>query len=59
LPLIAFDADETLIDLNTAVPIFERIFGDANTADAVPFQQSLTFTGGGFDFGFGRGRGHF
>jgi hypothetical protein len=28
--------------------------GDANTAGAVRFQQSLTFTGGAFGFGFGR-----
>jgi 2-haloacid dehalogenase len=28
LPLIVFDVNETLLDLETMVPIFERIFGD-------------------------------
>jgi hypothetical protein len=27
-PLIVFDVNETLLDLETMVPIFERIFGD-------------------------------
>src|SRR5580693_9411190 len=28
LPLIVFDVNETLLDLETMVPTFERIFGD-------------------------------
>jgi 2-haloacid dehalogenase len=27
-PLIVFDVNETLLDLETMVPIFERIFGE-------------------------------
>jgi 2-haloacid dehalogenase len=28
LPLIVFDVNETLLDLETMEPIFERIFGE-------------------------------
>ena len=28
LPLIVFDVNETLLDLQTMEPVFERIFGD-------------------------------
>jgi 2-haloacid dehalogenase len=30
LPLIVFDVNETLLDLGTMEPIFERIFGERN-----------------------------
>jgi 2-haloacid dehalogenase len=28
LPLIVFDVNETLLDLQTIEPVFQRIFGD-------------------------------
>jgi hypothetical protein len=30
LPLIVFDVNETLLDLETMEPVFQRIFGDKN-----------------------------
>ena len=49
-PLIVFDVNETLLDLRTMEPIFERIFGDRKDmrlwfADLVLYSMVLTMTG--------------
>src|SRR5262252_7473667 len=46
-PLIVFDVNETLLDLQTMEPIFERIFGDKKDmrlwfADLVMYSLALT-----------------
>jgi 2-haloacid dehalogenase len=50
LPLIVFDVNETLLDLQTMEPIFERIFGDKMAmrlwfANLVKYSTALTVTG--------------
>jgi 2-haloacid dehalogenase len=47
LPLIVFDVNETLLDLESVNPIFERIFGDERAmrlwfADLILYSQALT-----------------
>lgn len=47
LPLIVFDVNETLLDLETMVPIFERIFGDKLAMrlwfdDLIIYSEALT-----------------
>jgi 2-haloacid dehalogenase len=47
LPLIVFDVNETLLDLDTMEPTFERIFGDKSTmrlwfADLILYSAALT-----------------
>jgi len=46
-PLIVFDVNETLLDLETMTPIFERIFGDKQAmrlwfADLILYSEALT-----------------
>ncbi len=50
LPLITFDVNETLLDLESVTPIFERIFGDRAImrlwfADLILYSQALTLAG--------------
>lgn len=50
LPLIVFDVNETLLDLTTMEPIFERIFGDRNAmrlwfANFIMYSAALTVAG--------------
>jgi 2-haloacid dehalogenase len=50
LPLIVFDVNETLLDLQTMEPIFERIFGDKKAmrlwfANLVMYSTALTVAG--------------
>ena len=50
LPLIVFDVNETLLDLETMEPTFERIFGDKSAmrlwfADLILYSAALTVTG--------------
>ena len=47
LPMIVFDVNETLLDLDTMEPTFERIFGDTSTmrlwfADLILYSAALT-----------------
>jgi len=47
LPLIVFDVNETLLDLDAMEPTFERIFGDKSTmrlwfADLILYSAALT-----------------
>jgi 2-haloacid dehalogenase len=49
-PLIVFDVNETLLDLETMVPIFERIFGDPSAmrlwfANLILYSEALTLSG--------------
>jgi 2-haloacid dehalogenase len=49
-PLIVFDVNETLLDLETVTPIFERIFADKNAmriwfANLILYSQALTLAG--------------
>jgi 2-haloacid dehalogenase len=46
-PLIVFDVNETLLDLESVSPVFERIFGDRNAmrlwfADLILYSEALT-----------------
>ncbi|GLR85273.1 hypothetical protein [Bradyrhizobium iriomotense] len=50
LPLIVFDVNETLLDLRTMEPTFERIFGDARdmrlwVANFIMYSAALTVAG--------------
>ena len=50
LPLIVFDVNETLLDLETMEPIFERIFGDRSAmrlwfANLILYSAALTVAG--------------
>ena len=50
LPLIVFDVNETLLDLQTMEPVFERIFGDKRAmrlwfADLILYSAALTVAG--------------
>src|ERR1700752_3567530 len=50
LPLIVFDVNETLLDLGTMEPTFERIFGDKNAmrlwfANLILYSAALTVAG--------------
>jgi 2-haloacid dehalogenase len=50
LPLIVFDVNETLLDLGTMEPVFERIFGDRNAmrlwfANLILYSAALTVAG--------------
>jgi 2-haloacid dehalogenase len=50
LPIIVFDVNETLLDLETLAPIFERIFGEASIlrlwfANLVLYSEALTLAG--------------
>jgi 2-haloacid dehalogenase len=49
LPLIVFDVNETLLDLDTVTPIFERIFGDKVAmrlwfANLILYSEALTLS---------------
>jgi 2-haloacid dehalogenase len=49
-PLIVFDVNETLLDLETMVPVFERIFGDTFAmrlwfANFIMYSAALTLAG--------------
>jgi 2-haloalkanoic acid dehalogenase type II len=49
-PLIVFDVNETLLDLETLVPTFERIFGDQSAmrlwfANLIMYSEALTLAG--------------
>jgi 2-haloacid dehalogenase len=50
LPLIVFDVNETLLDLQTMEPSFERVFGDKNAmrlwfANFIMYSAALTVAG--------------
>ena len=50
LPLIVFDVNETLLDLQTMEPIFERIFGERQAmrlwfANFIMYSATLTVAG--------------
>src|ERR1700678_3903439 len=50
LPLIVFDVNETLLDLETMTPIFERIFGEKSAmrlwfANLIMYSAALTVAG--------------
>src|SRR6201995_5200281 len=50
LPLIVFDVNETLLDLETMEPTFQRIFGDKDAmrlwfANLIMYSASLTVAG--------------
>jgi 2-haloacid dehalogenase len=50
LPLIVFDVSETLLDLQTMEPTFERIFGDKSAmrlwfANLIMYSAALTVAG--------------
>ena len=50
LPLVVFDVNETLLDLGTMAPTFERIFGDRNAMrlwfdDLILYSAALTVAG--------------
>src|SRR3984885_1280515 len=50
LPLIVFDVNETLLDLQTMEPTFQRIFGDRNAmrlwfANFIMYSATLTVAG--------------
>jgi len=50
LPVIVFDVNETLLDLDTLAPTFNRIFGDRSVlrlwfADLVLYSEALTLAG--------------
>jgi hypothetical protein len=50
LPLIVFDVNETLLDLTTLEPTFERIFGDKGAmrlwfANFIMYSSALTVAG--------------
>jgi 2-haloacid dehalogenase len=50
LPLIVFDVNETLLDLETTAPIFERIFGEKGAmrlwfANLILYSEALTVAG--------------
>src|SRR4029077_3315500 len=50
LPLIVFDVNETLLDLQTMEPIFERIFGERQAmrlwfANFIMYSAALTVAG--------------
>jgi 2-haloacid dehalogenase len=50
LPLIVFDVNETLLDLQTMEPTFERIFGEKSAmrlwfADLILYSAALTVAG--------------
>ena len=51
LPLIVFDVNETLLDLRTMEPTFERIFGDKRDmrlwfANLIMYSAALTVVSG-------------
>ena len=50
LPLIVFDVNETLLDLQTMEPVFERIFGEKKAmrlwfANFIMYSAALTVAG--------------
>jgi 2-haloacid dehalogenase len=50
LPLIVFDVNETLLDLDSLTPTFERIFGDRSAlrqwfAELILYSEALTLAG--------------
>ena len=45
LPLIVFDVNETLLDLGTMEPTFQRIFGDKSAMRLWFRQPHLVFRG--------------
>ncbi|HEY0793574.1 MAG TPA: hypothetical protein VGD78_21110, partial [Chthoniobacterales bacterium] len=56
LPLLVFDVNETLLDLDSLVPRFERIFGDGRAArdwfaQVILYSEALTLAGEYADFG--------
>lgn len=55
-PILVFDVNETLLDLESLSPLFERIFGDARVmrewfAQVILYAQCLTLSGDYADFG--------
>jgi 2-haloacid dehalogenase len=56
LPALIFDVNETLLDLESLVPHFERVFGDDHAmrdwfAEVILYSEALTLTGEYADFG--------
>ena len=55
-PILVFDVNETLLDLESLSPLFERIFGDARVmrewfAQVILYSQALTLSNDYEDFG--------
>ncbi|HCP55180.1 MAG: haloacid dehalogenase type II [Pseudomonadaceae bacterium] len=55
-PIIVFDVNETLLDIDTLAPLFERVFGDATVlrewfAQLILYSQTLTLSGRYCPFG--------
>jgi 2-haloacid dehalogenase len=55
-PVLVFDVNETLLDLDSVAPLFERLFGDKQVlrewfAQLVLYSQSLSLAGIDSDFG--------
>lgn len=55
-PLLVFDVNETLLDLDSLAPVFARIFGDAGAmrawfAQMILYSNALTLSGGYVPFG--------
>lgn len=56
LPLLVFDVNETLLDIDSLAPLFARIFGDAAVlrtwfAQVILYSEALTLAGDYADFG--------
>jgi 2-haloacid dehalogenase len=56
LPLLVFDVNETLLDLDKLAPHFQKIFGNADVlrewfAQVILYSQAITFTGDYTPFG--------
>lgn len=54
--VIVFDVNETLLDIETLQPFFQRVFGDAAVmrqwfAELILYSQALTLSGGYTEFG--------
>ena len=56
LPLLVFDVNETLLDIEALAPQFQRIYGDAGVlrewfAQLILYSQAITLTGNYVPFG--------
>ena len=56
LPLLVFDVNETLLDLDSLAPLFSRLFGESSVlrtwfAQLILYSQSLSLTGSYIPFG--------
>ena len=56
LPLLVFDVNETLLDIEALAPHFQRIYGDAGVlrewfAQLILYSEAITLTGNYVPFG--------